>query len=550
MAATIEYAIRSKDQSKAGVASAEAGINKLKKSVEGFTRILTGTFLGGSTLMAVRQIVQFGSASIQAAKDAGLLTPELDKITNGFKDLKIAVGAGLAEGLKGAFASMNEGMKGLQGDKIATAVSGTIEKIGQAFKLLWDLVWTTGSGVFVRVFVFLAKVGLQVVRALFDAFKALFGQIELIWKNVAYAVKSVWVIVINWIIDRLNDVLNLYNNSGLAKFTHTNLGQIGRPSTDLGPAPGAIDIKKITAPFGIAFKNIEGLTVEFGEGIVDSFRNLYQDVLDLLKPPATVTMPAPPGLPAPGYGNMPTFGAGAAPAGSPTSAPAPGLPAGPDAAGAFVMSLLSGAAGSIGMVVQAILNPLTLLIPVFNGLMSVLGPVADAVLAPLIGILTILGKVVGAQLVAVFEALAPVIDIIATAFVFLYNYAIMPLANAVIFVVNMIYNLLTGIWNAIAKAINSLLGWAGVHLKTIAARAWDEGFLGRISESDLRTAGTEGTAAGGGAGATYSGAPTYYIYITNNFGTASVIDTSGAWDAFVTKVFREGALLEAARQGA
>jgi hypothetical protein len=563
MAATIEYAIRSRDQSKAGVKSAEQGIDGLRKKVEGFSKVLQGTFLGGATLAVVRQIVQFGAASVEAAKGAGLLTPELDKVTKQINNLKVAIGTGLAEGLKGAFKGAGEGLDTLKGGAVATAVAGTVSKIGQAFKLLWDLVWTTGAGMFVRVFVFMGQIGLEAIKALFFAFSSLFGQIGVIWDNVAYSVKSVWATVINWIIDQLNKVLAAYNASPLAKITG-GLGQIGRVSTDLGAKPGAVDMAGITKPFQTAFSNIETMTKDFGSGVVDSFKNLYDDVLNLLKPPGQMNMPSKVGpwkgvtqsslgytisqasvgqaAVAPGYGAGGVASTGSWSGGG--GGPLDGLLG---ALGPLVSTFLK-LAGSISSV-SMLLDPLGTILSV---MMSVLEPIVNQLLAPLVGILTILGRLLGAVLTPVLQMLSPIIEFISAAFILLYNLAIMPLANAIIFVFNVIYNIIAFIWNAIASAVNALLGWAGVHLNTMQSKAYNEGFLSAIKQEDLTTAGQSqiGAQSSAGVGASYTGAPVYNITIHNQFDTGSVIDSSGTWGSFLDLVWRDLTLRQAARQGA
>jgi len=153
--------------------------------------------------------------------------------------------------------------------------------------------------------------------------------------------------------------------------------------------------------------------------------------------------------------------------------------------------------GLLGMVtplasVQAILNPLQ---TIFSAMMDVLGPLINTVLMPIVGILRILGATIGQMLAPVISALGPIIKVIGDAFVWLYNNAIRPFANAVIWVGNALYN-------GIAKVLNFLLGWLGVSIDEIAM---NNGSLAEINAADLTAAGgVAGATAGSyGAGATY-----------------------------------------------
>lgn len=168
---------------------------------------------------------------------------------------------------------------------------------------------------------------------------------------------------------------------------------------------------------------------------------------------------------------------------------------------------------------------------ILSGVMEILEPILNELLPPLIGILKIVGRVIGSILAPQLKALAPIISFIADAFVWLYNNAIRPLANAIIFVFNTIYNMAATIWNGIAGALNALLGWAGVHLKMMKVRKADEGFLEKITKEDLTEAGETtiaGVEAETGTGATYTGGRD--IYVTVNIFSEVIMGDTGLRD--------------------
>jgi len=148
-----------------------------------------------------------------------------------------------------------------------------------------------------------------------------------------------------------------------------------------------------------------------------------------------------------------------------------------------------------------ILSPLN---TIFTSMFNVLNPVIDGLLQPIIGALSIMGQTLGQLIIPILQFFAPVIEALAKGFMWLYNNAIQPLTNAIIWVFNKIYNFVADIWNAIASAINFLLGWAGVHLDKMKKKGAEEGYLEKISMEDILNAGAVALDAEvTGAGATY-----------------------------------------------
>jgi len=162
-------------------------------------------------------------------------------------------------------------------------------------------------------------------------------------------------------------------------------------------------------------------------------------------------------------------------------------------------------------IVSAIFNYVGTIV---SGVMDIIGNLINSALEPIAYVLTILGKTIGAILVPIIQILAPIIKAVADVFVWLYNKAIVPFINAIIFVLNTIKTMVAYIWNGIASAINAALGWAGVHVGYMSAPAsLSEGFIQPIAYSTGETGTTGQTSTYGGAAASYSGNKEVNIYI-------------------------------------
>lgn len=147
--------------------------------------------------------------------------------------------------------------------------------------------------------------------------------------------------------------------------------------------------------------------------------------------------------------------------------------------------------------VTAILNPLQ---TIFQAMMNVIGPLVDTVLQPIVGILNIVGVTLGNILAPAIAALGPTVELISIAFVWLYNNAIRPLGNMIIFVISSVYNLVASVVNGVIKAINKL---PGVNIKwRMGTMDYEEMKLDKISTDDLTAQGA--ASYGGTTGGTAS----------------------------------------------
>lgn len=172
-----------------------------------------------------------------------------------------------------------------------------------------------------------------------------------------------------------------------------------------------------------------------------------------------------------------------------------GVVAALSAVGDGLMSFLGAIAGA-SVSLQLILNPLS---TIFNAMMSVLGPLLDQVLAPIVGVLVIIGQALGQILAPVIQALSPVIELLAKAFVWLYNEILVPVGNGISVVLQALMNAFKGVVNFFIRILNKL----GANITELTIDAIDRQTLSPITYDDLTAAGT--TTIGGAGGYTAGG---------------------------------------------
>lgn len=152
------------------------------------------------------------------------------------------------------------------------------------------------------------------------------------------------------------------------------------------------------------------------------------------------------------------------------------------------------------------------------GMIEVIGPLLMDALKPVVVWLTLLGKITAAILVPIIQFLSPIISALGWGMLWLYNKAIVPLVNGIIWVVNLIIAMIATVWNAIATAVNAVLGWAGVNLGLMGVPNLNQGFIQPISESDyadmVKPDSANNSSTGySGAAASYSGNKEVNVYI-------------------------------------
>lgn len=132
---------------------------------------------------------------------------------------------------------------------------------------------------------------------------------------------------------------------------------------------------------------------------------------------------------------------------------------------------------------------------IMNAFWTALQPVIDQLAGPLVGALVIIGQTMAALIAPALQILAPVIELVAQAFVWLYNNAIVPLGNVFIGLFTAIGNLAKLIWYIIT------LQWGKIGTIKWGSQA---GFLQPISVGTLGSVGAAAVSGTSGASTTYS----------------------------------------------
>lgn len=172
-----------------------------------------------------------------------------------------------------------------------------------------------------------------------------------------------------------------------------------------------------------------------------------------------------------------------------------------------ILGPLGAALGPLGKsfsMITQILNPMQ---TIFAAMFEVLAPVVESLLAPLLGILKVLGMFLGNMLVPVFRMLEPVITLITEAFVWLYNYVLLPVGNGIMGLFVDIGNFFIGIMNGIIDALNHI-----PYVDINRVSNLQQADMQKINAEFVTNAGANTTGSNGsGGGATYSGAKDVYI---------------------------------------
>lgn len=162
--------------------------------------------------------------------------------------------------------------------------------------------------------------------------------------------------------------------------------------------------------------------------------------------------------------------------------------------------------------IQKLMNPV---MTVVQAIFNVLSPVIDNLLTPIIGCLTILGNSIGMVLTPLLQALEPVIELITNAFILLYNYAIRPLFNAIIWIIATVYNLIASVVNAVIRALNKI---PFVNVKwRMDKMDYENMTLDAVSMDDVTKAGqdtVDSNSSSSSSSASYTAVRDINIYIT------------------------------------
>lgn len=182
----------------------------------------------------------------------------------------------------------------------------------------------------------------------------------------------------------------------------------------------------------------------------------------------------------------------------------------------FISSLMGGIKAF--SIIQQVMNPLYV---IMQAMFEVLEPVINELLQPIIGILKIIGQTLGRVLAPILQALSPVIDAVASAFIWFYNSIMRPIGNAIYATVMMLVNHFLNFGDLLKNISKNILDpskWKSGKRETDWMDLYEQGPLAEIDRDDLDEAGRTDTAGSPGVGATYAGSQpiTFNFYNQGN----------------------------------
>lgn len=313
-------------------------------------------------------------------------------------------------------------------------------------------------------------------------------------KQTFYAVMNFFVDGLNNLLDKVNSVRSFFGKEKIGKFEKWGKDDAKKPENNIG--------KNIKKAFGDAIKiwtesgkDIATTWVssmkEIGGEFKDEFENFTNKIDGVLgrEPPET-------GKKEDGDDDDP-------PSSSPQEKENKAAP--------FkelfdTVKNAGGAIGWMGNVAERVAetgNPIIIIVEllkiVLEGLIEMLGPVLNSILAPLFGILRVIGKFLGIVLTPLLRILEPILRLLIKAFLFLYNNALVPIGNGLIFVFNLVYNAIAGFINGVSRLVR-IITFGAVNLGRASYRSLNEGRLEKISETELSTEGRAALKSGGASG--------------------------------------------------
>jgi hypothetical protein len=539
--------------SKTGLIPFQLAMRGLTSSVEDGTLGLLGRYIPEIKNMSAAQMEAGGAIDFVLAKYVNLL-PALENTTQTimartgelWNDQKKRIGEVFAS----LYANVDktQGVIKTIGDYgvgIATVLVNVASAIPGFLKLDYD-----------------ASIGLfKLMVDLFIAVaKTIWAPFQWAFHDVAEGIKSIFVTVINFLLDQVTWVINKIGE-GIKLITG---GKFGGALADLKlgsltykEAPSGQSLGELLAAPWVEFAGkandfwdmlkisfqsmIDGIAVPIKtlDSTIQTVQNAavkLENVIDTAFPngaPGTGTgesgsSSAPTGAGFDFPNGAPGTGTGESGSSSAPGAPAPGMDlTGPlnsvlstvesslsnlGETGQFAADIVQGLANGMGgmAIVMAAINV------VIKTLIALIGPQLIATLKPIMDILHLLGTILAAVIIPILQILEPVLKIVAYAFLIFYNVALVPLINAIIWAFNLIYDMVGYIWNAIAGAINFLLGWLGVHIDYMTIKSLTEGMLKTMSMGDMENNvdAATGSDTGASSNTTIQKPPDINVYIT------------------------------------
>jgi hypothetical protein len=162
-----------------------------------------------------------------------------------------------------------------------------------------------------------------------------------------------------------------------------------------------------------------------------------------------------------------------------------------------IMGAVGGFADRLGGAIQGLAIFQQLMDPIgiiLQGAMNILQPLIEEALKPIFGVLIIIGQALGVLLKPAIDALIPVIQWLAEAFVWFYNNVIMHIGNVIIAITSTIQLAVVTFLNFIIEIINVFAGIFGAKIEPI-----DTSRLGPQNATYLEEISLQPTAQGGTA---------------------------------------------------
>ena len=513
-----------------GITTLDTAVKGIGQSYQGITKGL-GTLLPEVKNLTAEQLKAGAAADIIAQRFkgmaemmAGTVAGTRAQFTNLWGDFKEKIGTVFAAVEQGFMRSMlpilekvNEWL-----DKNMDSVLAWAIKVPKLFGILVEGLWNVIKRLFnpqTYLDMFKAVIG-AIWGAVVRAFETLVDLVKAIGTSLWEPIKAGFNLAVEFIVNAFGSAINKIIQglnwviTQINKIPGVNIGTI----KELGKLD--LDTKINTSAIVDAWKSVGNSYLDYlkglGTGILDFFgasplgalEDSFNQMRDVLKEDVSSLV-----------NQIKNPGSTVTPGGSDTTQPI--VTEAMQGNGGLLpdMSFLNGLADGFGSLFTELssavmsIGPVAALIaaskPIIDGVMSVLQPIVESVLQPFVNFLSIIGQTLGKIMVPLVLRLVPVLELLMKGLIFLYNWAIRPIANAIIWITVQLNNAIAWVINSIIAMLNKIpgvsIGWSMGYMD------YNQMALSAISEADLGSSG--GSAAGSpGASASYTGKQS----ITNN----------------------------------
>ncbi len=539
-----------KDTLNAAVDLASSGIASIDTAVEGIGRSYLGVTKGIGTLLPeiknlTEEQLKAGAATEIINKRFGGMAEVMASTVSGTRAQFSNLFGDFQEKIGMAFAAMDQGFKmalipvlesintwfdnntdkilewAIKIPKILIIVfEGLIEVIGRlfqpktyidSFKLIMTTIWEAVKHAFSTMIDLIKAIAVTIWEPLKTAFN---GVVQFIVDAFGLAINGI-IKGLNWVITQINKIpgVNINTIKELGKLnldTKLDTGAIGKAWKDVadsyitylkGLGSGVVDLfgKSPLGALEESFGRISGVIKEDVSGLIEQIKNPARGGRSGAVGAGTGTGVATEAM----SGNYGLLG-----------------DMNPFAILGDAMMPLVNAIVELMSKIQNVAAVFGWLETIAKGTLDIVENLINDALAPVVTWLQIFGRIIGAILVPIIQFLAPIISALGWGMLWLYNKAIVPLVNGIIWVVNLITAMIATVWNAIATAVNAALGWAGVKLGVMGVPSLNQGQISPISEQDYQnmingnsSQQSQGAGVSTGAAASYSGNKEVNVYI-------------------------------------